>query len=270
MATVSTHVLDATDGSHAGGVAIRLVRTGEDAPLLTSRTDAGGRMSETVDISGADPETSYDLIFDTAAYWRARGRVPGRLAQVVLRLGMPDPDIAYHSPVIISPNGYSTWISEQSKEKATEVIEAKVAQLNLCFWENLLEHFGRNGFKLFQKIKPKKKAFIAAASGVPGFSYYLIFVKKEVRVDCFIMGPNKEDIKKRFDSLFAKRREIETRFGASLEWSRLDDKKFSKIGITKSVDSHDEENWEEIIDWFLENTRKLEIALKPAIKDISK
>ena len=268
MATVSTHVLDATDGSHAGGVAIRLVRTGEDAPLLTSKTDAGGRMSETVDISGADPDASYDLIFDTSAYWRARGRAPGRLAQVVLRLGMPDPDKAYHSPVIISPNGYSTWISEQSKDKANKGTASKTAQLNLRFWGELLEHFRGNGFKLFQKIKPSKNAFISASSGVPGCAYYLIFVKKEVRVDFFIMGPNKEGIKKRFDSLFAKRREIETRFGASLEWSRLDDKKFSKIGITKSVDSHDEENWKEIIDWFLENTRKLESALKPEIKDI--
>ena len=159
--------------------------------------------------------------------------------------------------------------SKQSEEKATKVTAAKTAQLNLCFWGKLLEHFGRDGFKLFQNISPSTKSFISASAG-GGLAYFLIFVKKEVRVDFYIMRPDTEDNKKIFDLLLKKKSAIETRFDASLEWSRLEDGKYSKIGITKTVDSHNKDNWEEIIDWFLENTKNMKSALKPEIKDIRK
>ena len=159
--------------------------------------------------------------------------------------------------------------SKQSEEKAAKVISAKAAQLNLRFWGGLLEHFGKDEFKRFENINPSTKSFISASAG-GGLAYFLIFVKKEVRVDFYIMRPDTEDNKKIFDLLLTKKRAIETRFGASLAWNRLEDGKYSKIGITKPVDSHNEDKWEEIIDWLLENTKKLEKALKPEIKDIRK
>lgn len=113
MATVSSHTLNATDGSHAGGIPVTL--TGPDGTVMfDTATDAGGRLSESVDLSGHTPDAVFELVFDTAAYWAVKA-VPRSADQVqeqiVLRFRMPDPDGRYHMPLILSPNGYSTWWS---------------------------------------------------------------------------------------------------------------------------------------------------------------
>lgn len=115
MAVVTSHTLNSVDGSHADGIAVRLTRLGsERLPLFATRTDASGRVSEGVDIREADAASVYQLVFDTAPYWADRiGSRPdnGFIEQIVLRFQMPDPAGTYHMPVILSPNGYSVWLS---------------------------------------------------------------------------------------------------------------------------------------------------------------
>lgn len=109
MATVSSHILNAVDGTHAAGVAVRLINLGTGETLFDTVTDAGGRLKEVV--SRIDRDAGYELTFDVGAYWVARGVAP-RMREIVLRFGMPDDDGTYHSPIIASPNGYSVWASE--------------------------------------------------------------------------------------------------------------------------------------------------------------
>ena len=117
MATLSTHTLNAADGSHAGGVAIHLLRigpAGERTTLFAKATDAGGRLNEKLDLTGADPSVQYELVFQTGRYFAAQSAtaVPGQAQQeVVLRFAMPDPDGAYHMPLIMAPNGCPAWWS---------------------------------------------------------------------------------------------------------------------------------------------------------------
>ena len=114
MAVVSSHTLNGTDGTHAGGIAVCLTRMGDTDPLFVTEMDAGGRLSEQVDLSGADPEDMYQLTFQTGAYWAARGLPKGGeriIGEIVLRFLMPDPNGKYHMPVILNPNSYSTWAS---------------------------------------------------------------------------------------------------------------------------------------------------------------
>lgn len=111
-ATVSSHTLDGTDGTHAGGIAVRLVNLTTGAEVFATRMDAGGRLAQAVELAGADPADRYEISFATGAYWRARGIAHDRLIdEVVLRFAMPDPDARYHMPLILSPNGYSCWAS---------------------------------------------------------------------------------------------------------------------------------------------------------------
>lgn len=115
MAIVTSHTLNSMDGTHAGAIAVTLIRLDADAPVLfATRMDAGGRLSEVVDLIGADPNTTYQLVFDTGPYWTERlmpARTCGIIDQIVLRFQMSDPDGDYHWPIILSPNGYSTWMS---------------------------------------------------------------------------------------------------------------------------------------------------------------
>lgn len=114
MATVSSHTLNGTDGSHAGGIAVRLINLATGAVLFDTEMDAGGRLSEDVDLTGANPADRYEITFAAGAYWAARS-LPRDGAQtmeeIVIRFAMPDPKARYHIPLILSPNAYSTWWS---------------------------------------------------------------------------------------------------------------------------------------------------------------
>jgi 5-hydroxyisourate hydrolase len=110
MATLSSHTLNGTDGTHAGGIAVMLTNLASGDVVLSSVVDAGGRLSATIAPDQIDTGAIYQLVFDTGPYWQARKR-PATIAQIVFRFSMPDPDGAYHMPVILNPNSYSMWIS---------------------------------------------------------------------------------------------------------------------------------------------------------------
>ena len=117
MATLSTHTLNSVDGTHAGDVAVCLARLdaqGCRLVLFDRRTDAGGRLTERIDPARIDVEADHELVFQTGAYFAARGlHLPGLRLQheVVIRFRMPDAQAAYHMPLVMAPNGYSVWLS---------------------------------------------------------------------------------------------------------------------------------------------------------------
>ncbi len=112
MAVVSSHTLNGADGTHAGGIAVRLVNLSMGAELFSTTMDEGGRLAHTVDLAETDPGDFYELTFATGPYWAALGHEgPHVIQEIVLRFAMPDPSARYHSPIILSPFGYSTWAS---------------------------------------------------------------------------------------------------------------------------------------------------------------
>ena len=117
MATLSTHTLNSVDGTHAGHVVVTLVRIAPDGArivMFSTSTDAGGRLSQRIDAAHIDAGADYELVFQTGAYFATRGlALPGLRIQkeVVVRFCMPDPDAAYHMPLVMAPNGYSVWLS---------------------------------------------------------------------------------------------------------------------------------------------------------------
>ena len=117
MATLSTHTLNSVDGTHASDVAVSLARIdaqGRRVVLFDRRTDAGGRLTERIDATHVDTSADHELVFQTGAYFAARGlELPGLRLQreVVIRFRMPDAQAAYHMPLVMAPNGYSVWLS---------------------------------------------------------------------------------------------------------------------------------------------------------------
>lgn len=105
---ITTHVLDATGGRPAAGVAVELlVREGASwRSLDTAVTDADGRVSRI----GADdpPPGVYRLRFDTADWFAARG-VEAFYPEVVLTFHVADDGRHVHAPLLLSPFAYSTY-----------------------------------------------------------------------------------------------------------------------------------------------------------------
>ena len=114
MATVSTHLLDSVNGTHAAGVRSQLFRVEGDAGrqlLFDVETDAEGRIAESVELAG-DAGAEFELVFHARDYFAARGQGgDSPLACVVIRFVMRDDTRRYHLPVMLAPHSYSTWWS---------------------------------------------------------------------------------------------------------------------------------------------------------------
>jgi 5-hydroxyisourate hydrolase len=110
MGKLTTHVLDTMNGCPAAGMAVRLYREGQ--PLLTLKLNDDGRADAPLLQGETLTPGRYRLVFDVAAYFRARGvelPEPPFLDEVPLDFGLADPASHYHVPLLVSPWSYSTY-----------------------------------------------------------------------------------------------------------------------------------------------------------------
>jgi 5-hydroxyisourate hydrolase len=104
--SVSTHVLDATTGRPAEGVAVSLEERvdGEWRMTAQGRTDADGRIGAL-----GDPGAGIHRIhFDTGAYFDASG-VAAFYPEVTVTFRVVDPAAHHHVPLLLSPFAFSTY-----------------------------------------------------------------------------------------------------------------------------------------------------------------
>ena len=112
---LSTHVLDTMHGTPAGGMYVSLYTTAGTAASLVKRfvlnsdgRHAGGPLYDSLTLTTG----TYRLVFEVAAYFRARGVTlpePPFLNEVTLDFGIADAGQHYHVPLLVSPWSYSTY-----------------------------------------------------------------------------------------------------------------------------------------------------------------
>ena len=105
MSHISAHVLDATAGTPAAGVAITLL-VAQGEVIATATTDADGRVPDL----GPDLLDAGDhrIEFDTGAYFGARGQATF-YPRVVVDFTVVAGQAHYHVPLLLSPFAYSTY-----------------------------------------------------------------------------------------------------------------------------------------------------------------
>ena len=114
MGQLTTHVLDISAGLPAGGLRIELhERTAQGLRLLAApATGPDGRLPAPL-LAGADFKSGrYVLVFQTAAYFRARGvklPEPAFLECASIDIGIAAPEEHYHVPLLIAPWSYSVY-----------------------------------------------------------------------------------------------------------------------------------------------------------------
>lgn len=112
---LSTHVLDTMHGTPAAGMAVELFATAGGEAKLVKRfaLNADGRNPDGPLYDNASlKKGTYRLVFDVAAYFRARGVTlpdPPFLDRVALDFGIAHTDQHYHVPLLVSPWSYSTY-----------------------------------------------------------------------------------------------------------------------------------------------------------------
>ncbi|MGH2895596.1 MAG: hydroxyisourate hydrolase [Solirubrobacteraceae bacterium] len=104
--SLSTHVLDASTGRPAEGVAVRLDEHADGEWRTTAHgcTDADGRIGALGD-PGAG---THRLHFDTGGYFETAG-VATFYPEVTVTFTVIDPAAHHHVPLLLSPFAFSTY-----------------------------------------------------------------------------------------------------------------------------------------------------------------
>mgnify|MGYP001011479558 FL=1 len=111
MATLSSHLLNSVNGTHACGVKViinQINSSGEKVIFFESETDNGGRILKDFDLSKDDCNCDYEMVCKTSDYFSEKKIV----SEIIIKFRMEDSKKKYHLPIIISPNGYSIWWSQ--------------------------------------------------------------------------------------------------------------------------------------------------------------
>lgn len=108
MATISTHILDISEGKPAEGVTIRLQRLvkGEVTLIASGITNANGRIDafSPTELS----EGHYQLIAETGA-WLRQQRRSSVFCFAQIDIYVDEHSGHLHLPFLISPGGWSTY-----------------------------------------------------------------------------------------------------------------------------------------------------------------
>lgn len=116
MATVSSHVLDSVNGTHAAGIRCQLFRLDEEGGremVFDLKADQEGRITEEVEVENATRDAEYELVFHSEAYFELQSINANTMVEtIVIRFNMNDAHKRYHLPVMLSPHSYSTWWSD--------------------------------------------------------------------------------------------------------------------------------------------------------------
>ena len=110
MATLSSHLLNSVNGTHASGVKVIIYQIHSSSNkkiFFETETDDGGRIIKDFELSNDDCACEYEMVCKTAAYFSEKKVV----SEIIIKFKMEDPKKKYHLPIIISPNGYSIWWS---------------------------------------------------------------------------------------------------------------------------------------------------------------
>jgi 5-hydroxyisourate hydrolase len=111
MMRISTHVLDTARGKPAERVPVRLERQespGKWRQLGKALTDRDGRCGQLLPENEVFQEGLYRLSFETADYFAAQG-IQGLYPAVEITFQVRDAESHFHIPLLLSPNGYTTY-----------------------------------------------------------------------------------------------------------------------------------------------------------------
>ncbi|WP_404471240.1 DUF4268 domain-containing protein [Vreelandella venusta] len=150
--------------------------------------------------------------------------------------------------------------SKENEEKAVQNIQKKRHGVRLAFWEKALEKLREDGVDLYRNISPTKDHWLSAGSGMRSCPYQMIFSRDEARVELSLQRSDADENKWVFDQLIAQKEQIESAFGAELDWRRMDDKKASRVVFAQPFDGFNRDVWPDMIAWLSTHIQQLEAA----------
>jgi hypothetical protein len=161
---------------------------------------------------------------------------------------------------------------KEQKERLTRTQKYERYIIRKKFWTQLLDR-ARSKTDLYENISPSEYNWIGAGSGVRGLGLNMSITKHESMVELYIdRGKDAgQENRKIFDYFYNHKEEIESKFGDSLEWQKLDEKRASRIAKKIRLGGYrdDEDIWPKVHDAMIDSLVNLEKALRPHINNLS-
>jgi len=111
MKRISTHILDLVHGKPAAAVAVRLEKQNDSGAfqlLASAHSDQDGRCPQLLP-QGEDLSAGvYRLIFETGTYF-AQLKIATLYPVVEVTIRAQEGESNFHIPLLLSPNGYTTY-----------------------------------------------------------------------------------------------------------------------------------------------------------------
>lgn len=143
--------------------------------------------------------------------------------------------------------------------------------VRIAFWKELLNALKQKGSSLFNNVSPSKDNWLQAGAGMSNVNYRFTITKEYARVDLSIVGSAKKDNKAIFDKLTKFKDEIESDFGESLIWERMDENISSRIKCElTNVNVFFKDDWNRMIEFMVDRMIRMEHTLKKPLDKIRK
>lgn len=164
---------------------------------------------------------------------------------------------------------YTIKMAEKAQEDSSTQEELKNRHIiRKEFWIKLLSSINLKS-TLFQNISPSIYNWIGAGSGVRGIGYNFSISKKYVRVELYIDRGEQTENEIIFEELLKRKVEIESNFGKTLVWEKLEDKRACRIKFENtSFNIFEKDNWEEMIEFLTNGMINLEKSFKEPLKKL--
>ena len=171
--------------------------------------------------------------------------------------------------IIPLPEAHQYQVQLREKEQVGRKKRVERYDVRLKFWEGLIG-VARTRKTRHANIKPGSYHWLGASSGIRGLGLNYVIVQEYGVVELYIDRGGAEENKRIFDHIHAQKEEIETRFGGTLSWERLDTKRACRIKHVIELGGYrsPEQQWPDIQAEMVDAMSKLESAMKPALDSL--
>lgn len=141
--------------------------------------------------------------------------------------------------------------------------------MRLEFWKHFIQEANTKN-NLYTNISPSKDNWIGIGIGMSGVNINLTVTQKYTAVEIYFNRGDKAENEALFDFMYNMRSTIESKYGDTLQWTKLPDKVTCRI-FTKleNVDVFNKSDWPKMVAFLIDHSERLVNVIKDPIKKLN-
>lgn len=178
------------------------------------------------------------------------------------RIGDSEPAPRFN--VVCKPNDWAIDV-KRSAEALDDSLN-KSQTLRLRYWTAFRDYLASAKTKL-RPQKPGKEHWYPFGIGTTHAHIAALLITREdkIAVELYLRS---EEAKELFESLAARKPEIESKVGAALEWRAMPERKASRIVLFRRADAYDETDWPNQFHWLQQTLESFDQVFRPLMASL--